>query len=82
MKDLGVEKGLGMFFNIVDESSDKILRFPTTRPYEYSVPAIDPLEDLPLRSKLPGIFLLHFIECGALFFLPYLHYKAALFPFN
>jgi hypothetical protein len=54
VEDLGVEEGLGVGFDVPDQTLHQILRLGTGRTDEDRVPAMDAPEDVILRSKLLG----------------------------
>ena len=80
MEDLCIEEGLRVFFHIVDQGMDKILRLAATGADKYSVPAIDPAEDPFLRDKLLGILLLHFMKDFLILFRLHAPLPSPLFP--
>ncbi len=56
MEDLRIKESLRVFFDVVDQGMDKILRLATPRANEYPIPAIDLPETFSSGANFSGYF--------------------------
>ena len=68
LQELGVEEGLGIGLDELDEAADQALRFAASRADEDPVAGVDVAEDDVLRGELVGILLRDLLESGIQFF--------------